>query len=290
MRAALGLLILLLLPHTALPAQGLITSWTPARPLEGGLLRIAAAASAAPHDTVPPIASLAGEPLHFERDSSGGWAALAAVPLAGADSVVLWVRRPGNDDSVWVRIPVAPRSAGVERLRTDPRFVEPLDSALAERVRRETERVAAALRGSHQRPRLWSEAFRRPRPSRVTSLFGRGRTFNGESRGRHRGTDFSGVRGAAVQAANRGVVVLADELYYAGRAVYVDHGAGVVTAYMHLDRATVSVGDTVAHGQLIGRVGASGRVTGPHLHWSAYFGRVSFDPLDLLTLDPLPPP
>jgi murein DD-endopeptidase MepM/ murein hydrolase activator NlpD len=97
------------------------------------------------------------------------------------------------------------------------------------------------------------------------------------------------VRGAAVQAANRGVVVLADELYYAGRAVYVDHGAGVVTAYMHLDRATVSVGDTVTRGQLIGRVGASGRVTGPHLHWSAYFGRISFDPLDLLTLARLPP-
>jgi murein DD-endopeptidase MepM/ murein hydrolase activator NlpD len=190
---------------------------------------------------------------------------------------------------VGLRVPVALRPTGVERLTTDTTFTAPLDSALAERVRRETARVVASLQGSHQRPRLWTEPFRPPRPTRVTSPFGKGRSYNaGDVQGRHRGTDFAGDRGDPVRAANRGVVVLADTLFFAGGAIYVDHGAGVVTAYLHLDRATVAAGDTVARGQIIGRVGATGRVTGPHLHWAAFYGRVAFDPVDLLALDPGP--
>ena len=276
MRSALALSALCLWPQN--PA----VTWAPTTPLQGSLLHITAAGS--PGDTAAPRASLADEPLHFERDPAGRWVALAAVPLSATESVTLWVGRSGRD-SVSVIVPVAPRPSGVEQLRTDTAFTAPLDSALAERVRRETERVVATLRRAHDRPRLWTEPFRPPRPTRVTSPFGQGRRFNGgEARGRHRGTDFAGARGASVQAANRGVVVLVDQLYFAGRAVYVAHGAGIVTSYLHLDTALVAVGDTVSRGQLIGRVGASGRVTGPHLHWAAFFGRVPFDPVDLLSL------
>src|SRR3989442_13570670 len=81
------------------------------------------------------------------------------------------------------------------------------------------------------------------------------------------GVDFAGRRGAAVRAANRGVVALVADLYLSGTTILIDHGAGLVTGYFHLSRALVSVGDSVARGQLIGHVGASGRVTGPHLHW-----------------------
>jgi murein DD-endopeptidase MepM/ murein hydrolase activator NlpD len=260
-------------------------SWAPVEPLQGSLLRVTAPAGASPYDTVAPRGSLAGEPLHFERDRTGGWTALAAVPLAATDSVVLWMLGPAGD-STPLGIPVALRAAGVAQLTTDRAFTAPLDSALTERVRRETARVVATLAASHRRPRLWHEGFAPPRPTRVTSPFGQGRSFSGgDARGRHRGTDFAGERGAAVRAANRGVVVLVDELYYAGRAVYVDHGAGVVTSYMHLEGALISEGDTVTRGQLIAHVGSSGRVTGPHLHWAAFFGRVAFDPADLLGLD-----
>jgi murein DD-endopeptidase MepM/ murein hydrolase activator NlpD len=277
MRAALVLAALWVVP------QNRAVTWTPVTPLQGSLLRVVAPAAIA-RDTIPPAASLADEPLHFERDANGGWSALAAVPLSAGDSVTMWMRRPGGDSTAF-RISVAPRPSGVENLTTDTAFTRPLDSALAERVRRETERVVATLRGSHTRPRLWNEAFRPPRPTRVTSPFGRGRSYNaGDARGRHRGTDFAGDRGAPVRAANRGVVALADELYYAGGAIYVDHGGGVVTSYLHLDRILVAAGDTVTRGQIIGRVGATGRVTGPHLHWAAFFGRVAFDPVDLLGL------
>lgn len=271
---------------TLLCTQDPTASWTPATPLQGGLLRVRVPAGALPRDTAAPAGSLAGEPLHFRRDVRGRWSALAAVPLAATDSVVLWIRRPGGD-SVGLPVPVALRPTGVERLTTDTTFTAPLDSALARRVRHETARVVASLQGSHQRPRLWTERFRPPRPTRVTSPFGKGRRYNaGDVQGRHRGTDFAGERGDPVRAANRGVVVLADTLFFAGGSIYVDHGAGVVTAYLHLDRATVTAGDTVARGQIIGRVGATGRVTGPHLHWAAFYGRVAFDPIDLLALDP----
>lgn len=273
---------------TLLCTQDPTASWIPATPLQGSLVRVTVPAAARSRDTAAPAGSLAGEPLHFGRDANGAWTALAAVPLSATDSVVLWVRGSGGD-SAGLRVPVALRPTGVERLTTDTTFTAPLDSALAERVRRETARVVASLQGSHQRPRLWTEPFRPPRPTRVTSPFGKGRSYNaGDVQGRHRGTDFAGDRGDPVRAANRGVVVLADTLFFAGGAIYVDHGAGVVTAYLHLDRATVAAGDTVARGQIIGRVGATGRVTGPHLHWAAFYGRVAFDPVDLLALDPGP--
>jgi murein DD-endopeptidase MepM/ murein hydrolase activator NlpD len=105
------------------------------------------------------------------------------------------------------------------------------------------------------------------------------------------GADFSGALGDSVRAANRGVVVHAGELYYNGTTVFIDHGAGLLTGYLHLSRVLVAPGDTVTAGQVIGLVGATGRVTGPHLHWFASYGEITVDPMALLGLnldDPLP--
>jgi murein DD-endopeptidase MepM/ murein hydrolase activator NlpD len=101
---------------------------------------------------------------------------------------------------------------------------------------------------------------------------------------RHLGVDFRGALGAPIRAANAGVVVLVDTFFLGGRVVYIDHGRGLTTGYLHLSRALVEVGDTVARGQVIGLVGATGRVTGPHLHWTARYGALTVNPLDLLTL------
>jgi murein DD-endopeptidase MepM/ murein hydrolase activator NlpD len=87
-----------------------------------------------------------------------------------------------------------------------------------------------------------------------------------------------------VHAAARGVVALVANFYLAGRAVYLDHGGGLVTGYFHLSRITVREGDTVKTGQVIGAVGRTGRVTGPHLHWIARYGRVTVDPMSLVGL------
>ena len=103
----------------------------------------------------------------------------------------------------------------------------------------------------------------KPRDSRITSGFGSGREFNGQVQSRHTGTDFAGAVGTPVRAAARGVVALADTFYLAGRVIYIDHGEGLVSAYFHLSRHDVAAGDTVQAGQVIGQVGATGRVTGP---------------------------
>ena len=100
----------------------------------------------------------------------------------------------------------------------------------------------------------------------------------------HGGVDFAGQPGDSVRAANRGVVALVDNFFLAGNVVYIDHGGGVVTGYFHLTQALVAVGDTVQRGQEIGLVGATGRVTGPHLHWSARYGALTVNPIDLLTV------
>jgi murein DD-endopeptidase MepM/ murein hydrolase activator NlpD len=149
------------------------------------------------------------------------------------------------------------------------------------RIDRENAQARDVGKKAHDTPVMWTESFINPRPSSITSRFGSGRMFNGTLSSRHLGVDFSGATGAPVRAANRGVVALVGDFFLAGNVVYVDHGAGVVTGYFHLSRTLVAPGDTVERGQEIGLVGATGRVTGPHLHWNARYGAVTVNPLDL---------
>jgi murein DD-endopeptidase MepM/ murein hydrolase activator NlpD len=159
-----------------------------------------------------------------------------------------------------------------------------MSAELQARIARENERAREAGRKAHDTPAMWTAPFINPRPSSITSRFGSGRMFNGTVASRHLGVDFSGAVGTPVSAANRGVVALVDEFYLAGNVVYVDHGEGIVTGYFHLSKSLVAPGDTVERGQQIGLVGATGRVTGPHLHWNARYGAVTVNPLDLVRI------
>ncbi len=129
---------------------------------------------------------------------------------------------------------------------------------------------------------MWTDDIVMPRDSRVTSGFGDGRQFNAQISSRHMGLDLQGSRGDTVVAATRGVVALVSDFLLAGSIVYVNHGAGLISGYFHLSEQLVDVGDTVEAGTPVGRVGATGRVTGPHLHWVVRYGRTSVDPRSLL--------
>jgi murein DD-endopeptidase MepM/ murein hydrolase activator NlpD len=232
--------------------------------------------------------SAAGEPLHFEPTEGGAYRAVIGVPIEGPDSLAVSLMPSWADsaaDSLTVVLRVAGGTYRVERLTVVEKYVKP-DSAAAARIEEEIARAREISRHSHETPRLWFRPFRVPRPGRVTSPFGSAREFNGEVESRHLGTDFAGAVGAPVRAANDGVVALVAEFYLAGNVVYLDHGAGLVTGYFHLSRTAVAVGDTVRQGQLIGRVGRSGRVTGPHLHWIARYGGITVDATSLLALPP----
>jgi hypothetical protein len=258
-----------------------IVSWKPERPVQGTLFRV----SITPAPAGPVSGRFAGEPLHF-ASANGALEALAAAPLDEGSALNLEVVLAGADgrvDTIRARVPIAQGSYALEKLTVAPRFGAPPDSATEKRIARERERALAVSRASHTTPKLWSTIVR-PRDARETSGFGSGRQFNGKVQSRHTGTDFAGAVGSPVRAAARGVVALADTFYLAGRVIYIDHGEGLVSAYFHLSGQDVAPGDTVEAGQPIGRVGATGRVTGPHLHWVVRYGAISVDPLSLLAL------
>jgi murein DD-endopeptidase MepM/ murein hydrolase activator NlpD len=255
-------------------------SWAPEQPVQGTLFRVRVSGTAG-----QVTGSFAGEPLHFSSSGTGGFEALAAAPLDQGSALELVVvsATAGRADTARARVPVGKGTYVLERLTVAPRFGAPADSATERRIARERDRALAVSRASHTTPRLWSELVK-PRDTRITSGFGSGREFNGKVQSRHTGTDFAGAVGTPVRAAARGVVALADTFYLAGRVIYIDHGEGLVSAYFHLSRHEVAEGDTVQAGQVIGRVGATGRVTGPHLHWVVRYGSISVDPLSLLAL------
>ena len=219
-------------------------------------------------------------------DATGAIVALFGVPLEGDDTlaVTLLLSRGDRMDTSEVRLVVRQPGYPREQITVPPRMVE-YDSATSARIESEGLRAREVSRRSHDTPRLWSLPLRLPRPGRITSRL-RGRTgIQREGDQPPHWAPTSRVRSARrSRAPTRGVVALVADFYLAGKAVYVDHGAGLVTGYFHLSRADVAVGDTVSAGQRIGAVGRSGRVTGPHLHWIMRYGAISVDPMSLVKL------
>ena len=143
------------------------------------------------------------------------------------------------------------------------------------------DRVARAL-AIYSSRRSWTAPFVRPVEGGISSQYGLRRVFNGQPRGFHKGLDLRSPEGTPIKACADGVVTLADNLYFSGNAVYLDHGLGVVTAYLHMSKILVRPGESVRRGQVVGLVGATGRVTGPHLHLSLFAQGQSVDILPLL--------
>ncbi len=255
--------------------------WQPERPRAGSLFRVTIFDKQF-GQSAGTIVIVAGEPLHFHQ-LGDSLSAIAAIPVDSTHGVALVVQC-ANNQSTKLRINTHSGAYPLEKLSVAPQFSATPDSALAARMSREAAQAAAVSRASHGTPQLWTAPFVAPRDTRVTSGFGGGRTFNGTVTSRHMGTDFAGAVGAPVRATNKGVVRLIGSFYLGGNVIYIDHGEGIVTAYLHLSKQLVAVGDTVQQGTIIGNVGATGRVTGPHLHWIARYGAITIDALTLLSL------
>jgi murein DD-endopeptidase MepM/ murein hydrolase activator NlpD len=265
----------------------------PAQPAPGAIVRLTLSGV----DSASRISgTMSGELLHFTRSSTGTWRAIGPVSVDAVGSVpatVIVERLTGAIDTVVASVslprPTPPIPGTKPRaLAVSPRFTQPLDAETQARIDRENAMAREIGRKAHDTAPMWTAPFIRPRAATVTSRFGSGRMFNGTLSSRHLGVDFRGATGAAVHAANRGVVALVGDFFLAGNVVYIDHGGGVVTAYFHLSKVLVAQGDTVSRGQEIGLVGSTGRVTGPHLHWSARYGATTVNPLDLLSIGVLP--
>jgi murein DD-endopeptidase MepM/ murein hydrolase activator NlpD len=179
------------------------------------------------------------------------------------------------------------RAFPTQRLTLPAPMVD-LDPATLARVEAERAALRAALADTAGE-RLWRGAFRAPVDGgRPTGGFGLRRILNGQPRSPHTGYDWAAPSGTPVLAANGGRVALAAEHFFAGRNVVLDHGLGLFTLYYHLAEARVAHGERVAAGQVIGTVGATGRATGPHLHFGVLLGGARVDPESLLALAPPP--
>jgi murein DD-endopeptidase MepM/ murein hydrolase activator NlpD len=224
---------------------------------------------------VAPQASVDGVPV-LVSGRPGGWTAVVGIPLeAEPGERVLAVRREGSPTES-VRFAVEPVRYAEQRLKVAPGKVDlsPQDLARHEREREHSATVTATW--SATAPETLRMA--QPVPGRRSGSFGLRRVFNDQPRNPHGGMDIAAPTGTPVVAPAAGRVIDTGDYFFNGHTVWLDHGNGLLSMYCHLSRIDVKVGDVVATSARIGAVGASGRVTGPHLHWSVMLNRTMVDP------------
>lgn len=150
-----------------------------------------------------------------------------------------------------------------------------------ERIKRERDE-ANQIYSRYDSKRYWTLPFVMPMESKITSQYGTARMFNGEIKSYHGGTDFRAAIGTPIYASNDGVVVIAKDRFLAGGSVVISHGEGIFSMYYHCSELKVKVGDKVKKGDLVALSGASGRVSGPHLHFGFFVNGTQVDPLDFI--------
>ena len=226
-----------------------------------------------------------GHKILFFRDH-GDWFALAGVDVEGpvGPSILRIIAHTSNGPIDLTRtIPIAPAHYRTGTLTVAPKFVSPGPDEMKQ-IKADSELKEKAFATSADHP-LWQGNFRAPVAAQATDSFGTRRMFNGKLASIHKGADFRAAMGTPVHAGNAGVVVLARPLYYEGNCVIIDHGLGLYTLYMHFSRIDVKEGQQVKTGDPLGLSGATGRVTGPHLHWAVRWQGAMLDPIKLLHMN-----
>lgn len=198
---------------------------------------------------------------------------------------IVWADAEGKPASCSVPITVRAGKFPTERLKVEKQYVQP-DPEQQKRAE-EDQKKLRAIYDTLTPERLWDGKFRLPLKDVTTGgNFGRRRVLNGEARSPHAGVDFPAAAGTPVFASQNGKVVLAEELYYAGNTVIIDHGYGIYTMYCHLSEIGVTPGEKADAGQEIGKVGATGRVTGPHLHWGLTIQKARVNGMQIAAREP----
>lgn len=238
----------------------------------GGVARL----SLGPSSTQPQVTTAEGVPVLVVGDMIA-WTALVGIPLSARAGVhTITVHDDDGTQSLDYR--VADKQYAEQRLKVAPKTVDlaPQDLARHERERAHQQRIMALF--SPPGPAADALSMRPPCPGRRSSSFGLRRVFNGQARNPHSGMDIAAATGTPVVAPLRGTVVDVGDYFFNGGTVWLDHGGGLLSMYCHLSATQCAVGDVLEVGQAFCQVGATGRVTGPHLHWGVMLNRSMVDP------------
>jgi peptidyl-prolyl cis-trans isomerase A (cyclophilin A) len=238
-----------------------------------------------PHDPQSTVSITAfGRAVQPFRGDDGTWRALVGIDLdaaPGESPVVITARAAaGTEVTRTETLRIEAKEFPSRTLRVDPRFVTPPKSAEA-RIARERAELGRLFRTTTSSPE-WRGPFVAPIDGAVVSGFGVRSVFNNEARAPHGGADFASPEGTPILAPNAGRVALAADLYFTGNTVVLDHGAGLQSLFAHLSRIDVQQGHRVERGAILGAVGATGRATGPHLHWAVRLNGARVDPISLI--------
>jgi murein DD-endopeptidase MepM/ murein hydrolase activator NlpD len=273
-----GLLALSALPSNAAPSSPESTPatevWPQALPVPGGVARLslgpAATRPVALENDIPLLVT--GDPIE--------WTAVVGIPLSAAVGVRTLVVRVANERERRLAYRVASKQYSEQRLKVAPGTVDlsAADQARYERERTHLATVMATFTEPSPGALPQDLRMRVPVPGRRSSSFGLRRVFNGQSRNPHSGMDIAAPTGTPVVAPLPGRVIDTGDYFFNGGTVWLDHGAGLLTMYCHLSATDCRPGDVLATGERLGAVGATGRVTGPHLHWSVQLNRAMVDP------------
>lgn len=278
--ATLGLLFT---AEASAAADKAAVAWHPSKPRVGDVAWILVPDVI---DTGAVEGSVDGKPLTF-FPYAGGYAALFGIDLDTKPGNHVWrvgVVEPGREPrSAQGIVKILRRDFHVERL-TVPNTMVDLDPETERRAVAEGKQLATLYR-TITPERIWRGKFTAPvGTTKAGAGFGARRIINGQPRSPHSGNDYSAPKGTPVIAVNAGKVALVGEFFFPGRLVILDHGLGLYTAYFHLDTIAVVEGERVERGQTLGTVGATGRATGPHLHFGAQVAGARIDPTTLLGL------
>lgn len=244
--------------------------WPHASQVPGGVARL----PLGPANQRPRVTTEAGLPVLVVGDAIA-WTAIVGIPLAAQPGEAhVRVDEPGGGRRIAYAI--APKRYAEQRLTVAPKTV---DLSAADQARYERERDhQAGVMATFSDPLPAELAMAVPVPGRRSSSFGLRRVFNGQARNPHSGMDIAAATGTPVRAPLPGRVIDTGDYFFNGGTVWLDHGGGLLSMYCHLSRIDVKVGDRLATGHAFCAVGATGRVTGPHLHWGVMLNRTMVDP------------
>lgn len=227
-----------------------------------------------------------GKILYFKGTGGGIFTALFGVGMEekpGRYELLISGKNSVEKTMQSIGFEIRKRKYKVERLTLPSNMVTP-DKSVIDRIIRENNALKNVKKIINSE-RLWKGDFIMPAKGTLADNFGARRILNGKKKNPHSGVDIRAYAGTKVRSPNRGKVIYVEEMYYGGKTVVIDHGHGLSTLYMHLSKIFVNHGEEVEKGEVIGLVGSTGRATGPHLHWGAYFYGQKVDPASLLRLD-----